>query len=75
MARLPGDTQLITTTDFTPKFFKELQHGQILGFKQADGTTKHWRVSRIWHKKQQAWLQPWALYDNLDEVEKARKAA
>lgn len=72
MGRLEGKTELVTAKDFTPKFFKQLAHGQILGFKQSDGSTKHWRVSKVWHKKQQAWLQPWALYDSIEEADKAR---
>ena len=74
MGKLPGKKELITTNDFIPKFFDQLSHGQILGFKDSDGNTNHWRVCKLWKSKHQAMLEPWELYDTPEAANEARNA-
>lgn len=66
MGQIHGSWEVITDEDFDSKFLNSLTYGSMLGFRQFDGTMKHWKVCRVDRAGRKWWLKPWKLYDPND---------
>lgn len=75
MGKLNGQWEMISDDDFEAVFLDELIHGAVLGFKQPDGSMRHWKVCRINQSRRQWWIKPWKLYhpDDMQQLQADRR--
>lgn len=55
--------------DMTDEFYKVAKYGQVLRFKQEDGTMQEFKISRLNRKSKVCIVKPWKTYtqDELSE--------
>lgn len=55
--------------EVTPKFYEDFKKGQVLGYKQEDGTTNHYKIVRLDKRRKIVIVAPQKLYTQ-DELNK-----